>query len=162
LSGLSVTVLFLAGTVGRALAHAELIRSSPSAGERLTQPPERITLWFDEELDTRGSGFQVFDADERPIAGSEGGVDLTDPDHASMVVRLSPLPEGVYTVRWRALTPDDQGVTEGEFDFIVGDAEPRPRPAPAANVWWPVGAVALVVAMIAFGLAVRRRSADHR
>lgn len=30
----------------------------------------------------------------------DGGVDLNDSDHASMIVNLPTLPDGVYTVHW--------------------------------------------------------------
>jgi len=68
-----------------ALAHAELIRSSPVADERLTRFPEQVVLWFDEELDTRESWFRLFDTEGQLVHAPEGRVDLNDLDHASLI-----------------------------------------------------------------------------
>jgi hypothetical protein len=43
------------------------------------------------------------------------------------------LAEGVYSVRWKAVSLDDGFVAEGEFDFIIGKAAPRLKPTPAAT-----------------------------
>jgi methionine-rich copper-binding protein CopC len=117
--------------VKSAQAHAELVRASPGPDERLAESPHQIVLFFDEELDTRVSHFSVYDGQRQPVAAIEGRVDLADPEHARMVAAdLPTLPEDVYTVRWMALSTDGDGdVTQGEFDFIIGNAQPRARPA---------------------------------
>lgn len=119
------SIALLLGTVTLAAAHAELIHSDPAHGEQRAQSPQHVTAWFDEELDTRKSMLQVFDLEDRQVDEGNGHVDLEDPDHASMIVPLPELSEGVYIVRWKAVTIDDDVVTEGEFNFIVGNAEPR-------------------------------------
>jgi len=73
---------------------------------------------------------------------------------------MPPLPEEVYTVRWHAVTLDDNGLTEGEFDFIVGNATPRSRTRP--GVWLPLGAATTVAAVAIIGLAVWRRVRGRR
>ena len=126
-----LSTILIMSTVARVAAHAELVRSEPAANARLAESPRRVTLWFDEELDTGKSTVQVLDAKDQQVDQRDGHVDLDDPDHASMIVTLPALPEGVYTVRWRAVTIDDDGVIEGEFDFVVGNAEPRVKTTPA-------------------------------
>ena len=42
-------------------------------------------------------------------------------DSATVRISLQPLPPGIYTVKWRAVTVDTHH-TEGTFTFTVGDA----------------------------------------
>jgi len=107
-----------------------LIRSIPAVDERLAESPPQVTLWFSDELVTRESTLKVFNEDGQQVDSGDGYVDLNDPDHASMIVILPPLPEGVYTVRWRAVSIDDGDVAEDEFDFIIGNATPRLNSTP--------------------------------
>ena len=185
--GLSLSLTLLAGVCGIALAHANLIRSSPAADERLTASPQTIALFFDDELDTRASRFQVYDTNNPSLSVVEGRVDLNDPYHARLIAENVPtLPEGVYNGRWTALSATDGDTTEGEFDFIVGNAAPRLKPtattAPASALtvtniapppgtgtpnppsefrWLPfaiVGGLAAVLTLMAIGLIRGRRS----
>lgn len=136
-SSLCLSMMLILNTFTPALVHAGLIRSVPAAGERLAESPPQVTLWFDGELATPESTLKVFDAGGRQVDAGDGYVDLDDPDHASMIVTLPPLPEGVYTVRWRAVYGEDSDVVEGEFDFIVGNATPRVKSTP--TIAPPVG-----------------------
>jgi methionine-rich copper-binding protein CopC len=152
-NSLCLSIGLLLAAVTLVAAHADLIRSEPAANERLAQSPARVTLWFNEELDTAKSAVQIFDVDDAQVDRGDGHVDLNDPDHASMIVTLPALPEGVYVVRWRAVTIDDDGLTEGELDFLVGDAAPRVASAPPAASpaldWLP-----LVAAFAALGVGI--------
>ena len=58
----------------------------------------------------------------------DGGVDLNDPDHASMVVTLPALPNGSYTVQYHILLLDGDA-TDGAFAFAVGEGETVVLPA---------------------------------
>lgn len=148
-----------------AAAHAELVKSTPAAGQRLAAAPARITLWFDEELDTQRSEFQVTDVDGRPVGVPAGRVDLFDPDHASLTAEAPALPDGAYRVRWRVVTIDDDGVTEGQFDFVIGDAAQLPAADTAQGApWftWPLlVSAALLVGAVWWMLWRRRRNANR-
>jgi len=166
-----------AGVVGLARAHVGLVRSTPAEGERLSTSPPMIVLFFDEELDEHASRFQVYDANDQQVNAPEGHVDLSDPDHTRLIAEAMPtLPEGVYIVRWTALSTDGDGsVTEGEFDFIIGDAAPRAKPtaqiaSPTPTIaapttpptsdtnWLPAGIVIGVLVVLAImGLALLGR-----
>jgi hypothetical protein len=67
------------------------------------------------------SKLQVFDASGAQVDQGDGGVDLNDPAHASMVVLLPALGEGAYKVRWQVVLLDGDPTT-GEFSFYVGSA----------------------------------------
>jgi hypothetical protein len=86
----------------------------------VAQPPSEIRAWFGEEMKTGVSTLQVFTAEGQRVDNGDGGVDLNDPEHASMVVTLPPLPEGEYLVRWYVVLLDDDA-SESTFNFFVGD-----------------------------------------
>jgi copper transport protein len=166
-----VLICLLLGAARQAWAHAALTRSSPAADERLTESPRYVVLFFDEELDTGGSQFQLFDGGYKPVGAPAGRVDLTDLEHARMTLELTAaLPDGVYIVRWAALSTDGDGtITEGEFDFIIGDGParvkpPRPQTDPISGLdfasWWPMGILGLlgvVIALVGVGVWTRVR-----
>ena len=58
-----VVALSLLVSAGPAAAHAQLRASSPSAGERLEQPPEQLRLDFTESVSLTRDGFRLLDAD---------------------------------------------------------------------------------------------------
>lgn len=100
-------------------AHAKLVRSDPTAGTVVKVPPQVVRAWFNEELDPRGSAMSVWDAATRRVDDGQGGVDLDDLDRKSMLARVRTLGNGVYTVRWRAVSADDGFIAEGRFTFTV-------------------------------------------
>ncbi len=122
---LALAILIFALPMAIALAHTALLRSEPAEGARLQQSPPRIAIWFDQELDASASTIGVFNAAGDAITGATGGVDLTNPDHASMSVSLPhALIPGHYLVRWNAVSAGDGHVghaTKGGFAFEIGD-----------------------------------------
>ncbi|RMG90431.1 MAG: copper resistance protein CopC [Chloroflexi bacterium] len=102
-----------------AYAHSvKLLRSDPPDGAHLDSSPTVIRAWFNEELDA-SSTMRVLDSTGGQVDNGDGGLDLTDPDHASMKVTVPVLIDGVYTVSWRAVLVDGD-VTTGVFHFTVG------------------------------------------
>lgn len=126
LGGLLITlllaaVLALGLSTAAAFAHIAFVRSEPADGARLQQSPPRIIAWFNEELDASASIMSAFDAQGTALDDDPGGVDLTDPDHASMIVALpQALKPGRYLVRWTAFGADHHS-TKGEFAFEIGN-----------------------------------------
>lgn len=95
--------LILHGTV---LAHAELILSQPEVGECLSAPPTVITLAFGEEIDPERSKFTVTSRAGSIVA--RGELDLNDLDRKTLTGTVKAgIGDGVYTVKWEALTPDE-------------------------------------------------------
>ena len=71
-------------------------------------------------MNTTDSDLQVFDVEGRQVDGGDGGVDLNDPEHASLTVTLPSLAHGTYTVRWGAAVFEDDDIVEGQTSFTVG------------------------------------------
>lgn len=152
-----------------------LIKSDPPNGAVLKQSPSKVTAWFSTELDTKLSTLQVFDAQGRQVDLEDGGVDLNDPDHASMIVNLPALPDGNYTVRWSA-TLDDGDAVEEEFTFTVGEGgataaqstAPQQAPTEAGPGWLgsfiSAGLTALLLVMIGIFIFLwrQKRSGTRR
>lgn len=112
--------------LGTALAHAELVSSTPAAGSKLATAPSAITLVFSEEIDEQGSSFSVMDAKQAKVGG--GMLDLNDLDHKTLAGTLNAgLADGVYTVAWEVITSEDQAKESGTFTFGV-NADPGAQP----------------------------------
>jgi copper resistance protein C len=99
-----------------ALAHAKLEKTHPAAGGAVSSPSE-IRLKFTEGLEPKFSGIALRakgDA-EQPL----GAVTADPADNSVLIVKIAkPLPPGVYTVNWRAVSFDTHR-TQGSFDFTV-------------------------------------------
>jgi methionine-rich copper-binding protein CopC len=122
LRGALVLWLVLLGGVHVAAAHAGVAESNPADGALLDEPPAQVTLSFTQELDAGKSRVLVFDARGERVDAGDGGVDLNDVDHQTMVVGLSPsLTEGTYTVMWTAVSAEDGDITDGVIEFTVGE-----------------------------------------
>jgi copper transport protein len=130
----SIIVFILASVARSALAHeVVLLRSEPMAGAILQASPEEVVTWFNEELVSQRSRLTVFNSAGEAV--SFGGVDLSDPDHASMIAVLTSLGDGIYTAYWQAVLLDGDE-SAGTIIFTVGQPSPGetafdPMPAPA-------------------------------
>ncbi|HEX9374247.1 MAG TPA: copper resistance protein CopC [Roseiflexaceae bacterium] len=132
-----VLVLALALSLGMltvASAHAKLVSSDPAAGAKLDKAPSKVTLVFSEEISDKSDESNVTVTDEQGSEVGKGGLDTTDLDHKTQTATLNAgLGDGIYTVKWNALTPDDNGHSEGSFTFGVNKdpgAQPTAAPEP--------------------------------
>jgi methionine-rich copper-binding protein CopC len=100
-----------------ALAHPKLVKAQPARGAILKKTPTKIQLWFQEELDTKGSTFLVLDSKGAHVDNGDAKVNLDDRMMIEGSVRA--LPPGFYTVMWKAMADDDKAVTQGTFTFRV-------------------------------------------
>src|SRR5262245_61298390 len=110
-----------------ASAHADLVRSDPTDGAKLVQPPTVARLWFSEEISREFSAARIVDAHGTAVAGSVVQADAGDP--RLLKVKLPDLPPGTYGVVWRVLAEDDGHTTRGVVVFTVGAAT-----APAGSI----------------------------
>jgi methionine-rich copper-binding protein CopC len=156
----------------------EVVKSEPPAGAVLSESPKEVRVWFNEELQTKESSLKVFTPEGKQVDNGDGGVDLNDPDHASMVVSLPPLGEGAYTVRWHAVLTDGDA-TDGEFAFYVGsagaaaataasagdlsapeaetsDEENTPATSPLSSLWLIGGGAGVVIVVAGYLLLARK------
>jgi methionine-rich copper-binding protein CopC len=107
-----------------ALAHdIRLVRSAPANGEVITDANSlnRVTAWFNTELEGGASWIMVYNAANERVDLGDGGIDLIDPEHASLLATLpTALPDGVYVVCWRAEVFDGD-FAAGLFSFGINE-----------------------------------------
>jgi copper resistance protein C len=111
------------GLLSVASAHAKLVSSDPAAGANLTAAPAKVTLVFDEEISDKEAESNFTVTDESGATVGTGKLDTTDLDHKTLSGALKTgLGDGVYTISWQAITPDDNGHSDGSFTFGVNKA----------------------------------------
>ncbi|MCI0395417.1 MAG: copper resistance protein CopC [Chloroflexi bacterium] len=114
--------LFLAAALaGPVSAHASLLQSVPEANATVERSPVQIELFFSEPVEESFSSIQVLDGTGKRVDNDDPRVDSADPTH--LTVSLRSLPDGVYTVSWRALSSVDSHITAGAFPFAVGNVD---------------------------------------
>ena len=119
-------LLLLLVLPGGAVAHAELVSSTPAADSILTEPPTEVVLTFDEAV-VGNSSFQVLDASGATIAS--GAPDPAAP--TTMRADLPALEPGDYEVQWTSVA-EDTDIERGTFAFTVAEpTPPPPTPTPA-------------------------------
>ncbi len=116
-----VLIALLTVNVGSALAHALLVRSNPEANATLDRAPAQVDLFFSETVDPAFSTIKVLDANGQAVDNGDPRVDPADATH--LTVSLRSLPDGIYTVSWKALSATDGHVTVGSFPFAVGNVD---------------------------------------
>src|SRR5882724_4506141 len=97
-----------------AFAHGRLVRSQPAANSTLNAAPQRVELWFSEELEPNFSKINVTNKDGKQVGRgdatlAEGGKKLQ--------VDLVDLSSGTYTVDWNVLS--NQHMMKGKDTFTV-------------------------------------------
>ena len=102
---------------GRALAHAELVSTNPTAGAVLEVSPAEITLTFTEPVEINLGGIRLFDGSGNPV---DVGTTKHPGGHGREVgVAVGELPDGSYVVDWRVVSADSHPV-QGAFTFQIG------------------------------------------
>ena len=113
------------------LAHAQLVASSPGAGEILPEAPTELRLVFSEPLEDEVTSLDLTALDGTVILERAGEVDPDDP--YALVAEPPVLEDGTYTVTWRSLSAADGHVAEGFLTFGVGEFEGACRRRPATT-----------------------------
>jgi copper transport protein len=102
-----------------ALAHAVLLRATPSGSQTLAQAPDRVQLLFSEPVDPAFSNVQVLDAAGARVDLADSQVDPNN--DRLLTVSLKPgLGNGIYTVDWRTLSAVDVHPDEGQYHLFIG------------------------------------------
>jgi copper transport protein len=142
---LLAAVLVALAAPATAFAHASIRAESPSYRERLSASPRSVTIRFDQTVELLPNAIEVLDRNGRNLAGR---VHLIP---RGMVARLSKLPKGPYTVRWKALSTDSH-VVSGVYTFGVG--VPAPNVSDAVGAQGPTGTEDVVRWLYFVGLAL--------
>jgi copper transport protein len=123
-AGAGVALALLAGTSAVVHAHALPVASDPAPGAILQQPPQAITMTFNEAPDPSLSYMKVLDT-----AGTQyevGNATANPGDPRTLTVKVAHLHKGVYTVAWRTVASDDGHRITGSWAFGVQVSPPPP------------------------------------
>jgi methionine-rich copper-binding protein CopC len=169
-----VALVLLVTMATPALAHNVLISTDPAKGAELTTGPTKVTLTFDQYVQTGGANEDVNQIAVTGPGGkgqwAQGPVTVSNNLVSSPVLPLGPA--GVYTIGYRILSADGHAVT-GESTFTLtkaGTGTPAAATA-AANgsgqsgdsggvpIWvWIAGAVVLLGVGLTVALRTGRES----
>lgn len=123
-AGLAVAAVAVFATAAPASAHDQLVSSTPSNGEQLTDAPTSIALTFSGELlvlDESLTGAVVLVVDESGTDWIDGDVTVSGSTVTAEV--KSGMPDAGYQVRWQVVSEDGHPIS-GVVPFTIGDAEP--------------------------------------
>ena len=103
------------------LAHAMLVKAEPPRRAQLTQTPTQVRLWFNEEIEKDYASLTVLDAARAPVTDIRPHI--AEDDRRAIVLPLSQLAPGKYTVKFRVLSVDGH-VVDSSYDFTVKSKTP--------------------------------------
>ena len=112
-----------------ASAHALYQRSTPAKDAVIAHAPAQVDIWFEEEL-FRHAGdnvIEVYGPRNKRVDNNDTALDDDDRTHLTVTLQ-NDLPDGVYTVRWRNVSADDNHAANGEFTFTVNPAAASQQP----------------------------------
>lgn len=121
LLGLLPALALVAALVAPVAAHAQLVTSTPAAGEVVAEPPTELRLTFSEPIEPGYTSADVTDDAGVKVVTAAGESDPAD-QHV-LVVPLPTLADGAYTVTWRTLSAADGHTISGFIVFGVGAVE---------------------------------------
>lgn len=111
-----ISVFIILGVVTRAFGHAVPDHADPAVGSTVNSSPSMVRIWFDSDLEGEFSGIRVDNSESERVDKGDGRVDKSDAK--LLEIDLLPLPAGVYTVFWTAVSRDGHR-TEGNYTFTV-------------------------------------------
>jgi copper transport protein len=126
-------------------AHAKPVDTNPADGEVLPQPPETITVTFDEPVSLPAAGNQLLNAQGKVVRST-----VTVRDDALTFRPVSPLTQGTFVVSWRVISSDSHPVAGG-FAFSVGTPSATSIERPTAPEQREVNVVRLGAETIRYG-----------
>lgn len=148
------------------LAHSAFVRSEPAPGSVLSESPNAVTVWFTEPVEANLSKIDVLNATGERVNTEESSVPPGEPK--ALTVRLPHLPDGTYTVAWKAFSAVDGHSMGDSFIFYVGisptalppagassSASPLfPSPIEPALRWLSLLSVLTIVGFLVFELSI--------
>jgi copper transport protein len=145
-----------------ALAHSMLSGADPAPDASLARPPERIVLTFTEPPVPALATVEIVDEDGERVKGVGDPEEVAGDDRRLRFALSRTLPNGVYTVNWRAVSSVDGHAAAGSYAFGVGVVPPTSAAGAAvsANSAGLTAAAAVGRWMLYSGLALMAGAAS--
>ena len=128
LARLAVTAFLMVLAPAILNAHAKLLRSEPSAGQRLAASPSSVRLVFSETPMVAISRLVLMGPSGDTVRLGPVHVDAADA-HAMLAEVAIPLDSGTYSVHWSTAASDGHA-SHGSFTFVVNGRLRQTSPAP--------------------------------
>jgi methionine-rich copper-binding protein CopC len=110
-----IVVGFVGLFTATVLAHLSVVKTMPADESTVTEPPERVQVWFNQAPSPRVSRLEL----KGPAGEVElGTLDVDAKERSIAATVATPQPPGQYEVTWRA-AGDDGHVMRGTFTFTV-------------------------------------------
>lgn len=109
----SLGAVFLFAT---AMFHNHLVKSTPTAGDKLVASPPDVRLWFNERPEIAFTSVTILRADSTKIATIKAVA--TADSMAASAPLPAPLTSGSYIVVWRTASQDGHAI-RGTFGFSI-------------------------------------------
>ncbi|UCR87946.1 copper resistance CopC family protein [Mycetocola spongiae] len=108
-----------------AMAHDQLLTSTPGENAVLDTAPAEVALTFSDSVLTVGAVVMVVDSGDRDWVREAPTL-----SGSSVTATLNPeMPEGHYEIKWRVVSSDGHPIS-GVVPFNVGHGEPEPAAPP--------------------------------
>ncbi len=146
-AGTLVLLALLVGPATPASAHAQLLESTPTPGQRFEQAPDQVELVFDEAVQLPDEALRLFvvgETEPRPLTASAVDARVSAPLPAD-------LGAGGFVLSYRVISADGHPVS-GTLAFTVGDAAPTPGRVDTGELPTPTPALAAISALAAAGV----------
>ncbi len=122
---LALALLGLLANAPAALAHAQLLGTSPLIGAVVPKQPQEVIFKFNQNVGGTLGAVRVYDAQGNEV----DNLDVSHPEGQEhwMGVGLKPgLPDGTYTATYRVISADTH-IVYGGLVFSIGHAGPAPK-----------------------------------
>lgn len=110
----AITVATLTGAQSAA-AHAHLLSAEPAENQMAMPPPKELVLKFSEALNISATSVEIIGPDKKPVEIESQVIDPKNPKVFRVELK-SPLGDGKYKVRWKALSVDGDW-TSGSYSI---------------------------------------------
>lgn len=118
---LAALIFVLAVAPSAAFAHAHVVSSTPADGSTVQPGLTQLNITYTEEISAEQSTAQLLSSDGSALSGVTSAVDRAE--RTKLNISTAALTPGNYTIKWHAVTEDDNGITDGTIAFTVaGDA----------------------------------------
>lgn len=118
---MTVISLFLFFYPSFASAHAYILKSTPYENEIIQEAPKKVSIEFDEKIQTSFNSIEVFDSSGKRVDQENGGVNAKSPSIIECDLDEN-LPNGTYSIQWRVVSSDGHPV-KGSIPFQIGKGD---------------------------------------
>ncbi|MDP4083211.1 MAG: copper resistance protein CopC [Bacillota bacterium] len=99
-------------------AHATVVKSNPAENQLLVNSPDQVSVEFDEPIQSSFFSIEVYDTYGNQKNRDDGYIDSSNPKLLVSDLK-GKLSNGVYTIKWRAVSSDGHPVN-GLIPFQIG------------------------------------------